>query len=143
MFWAVCFCSALGNMVLAGAFASWYWAFRKPDDIPAFPLLRSFYRAIRYLLVKNLIIIHGLRSDKLKWLTCLLRSRCLADSLLLLYSPRYHLGTMALGSLILAIVKFIRVLLEYMDEKLKHAHNPIAEFAMKSHISLPIANPVS
>ena len=41
-------------------------------------------------------------------------------------------GSLAFGSLILAIVRFIRVILEYVDEKLKTAKNPVAEFAMKS-----------
>jgi len=32
---------------------------------------------------------------------------------------RYHTGSLAFGSLILAIVQVIRVILEYMDQKLK------------------------
>ena len=32
---------------------------------------------------------------------------------------RYHTGTLAFGSLILAIIQIIRVLLEYLDHKLK------------------------
>lgn len=32
---------------------------------------------------------------------------------------RYHTGSLAFGSLILAIVQIIRVILEYMDQKLK------------------------
>ncbi len=46
-FWVICFIDALGQLTLAGAFASYYWAFRKPEDIPTFPLLRGFWRAIR------------------------------------------------------------------------------------------------
>ena len=34
-------------------------------------------------------------------------------------SLRYHTGTLAFGSLILSIVQIIRVLLEYIDHKLK------------------------
>ena len=34
------------EMVLAGAFASWYWAFNKPRDVPAYPLTNSFFRTI-------------------------------------------------------------------------------------------------
>uniref|UniRef100_A0A8C6SVR2 Choline transporter-like protein n=1 Tax=Neogobius melanostomus TaxID=47308 RepID=A0A8C6SVR2_9GOBI len=33
---------------LAGAFASYYWAFHKPADIPMFPICGSFLRALRY-----------------------------------------------------------------------------------------------
>ncbi|XP_053600740.1 choline transporter-like 2 isoform X3 [Plodia interpunctella] len=36
---------------------------------------------------------------------------------------RYHMGTVALGSLIIAIVRIIRVILEYIDQKLKKFDN--------------------
>lgn len=38
-------------------------------------------------------------------------------SFLLLY--RYHTGSLAFGSLILSVVQVIRVILEYLDHKLK------------------------
>ncbi|KAL0850385.1 hypothetical protein ABMA28_012206 [Loxostege sticticalis] len=37
---------------------------------------------------------------------------------------RYHLGTVAFGALIIAIVRIIRVMLEYIDHKLKKFDNP-------------------
>ncbi|RVE43260.1 hypothetical protein evm_012090 [Chilo suppressalis] len=37
---------------------------------------------------------------------------------------RYHLGTVALGALIIAIVRVIRVILEYIDHKIKKFDNP-------------------
>ncbi|XP_065140431.1 choline transporter-like protein 4 isoform X2 [Paramisgurnus dabryanus] len=46
--WCVNFVIALGHCTLAGAFASYYWAFKKPADIPTFPLIQSFMRALRY-----------------------------------------------------------------------------------------------
>ena len=39
---------AFGQLVLAGAFAGWYWTFKKPDNLPANGLLASFYRTVRY-----------------------------------------------------------------------------------------------
>uniref|UniRef100_A0A4W3HV95 Choline transporter-like protein n=1 Tax=Callorhinchus milii TaxID=7868 RepID=A0A4W3HV95_CALMI len=87
--WLVNFAIALGQCTLAGAFASYYWAFKKPADIPAFPLLASFGRTLRY-----------------------------------------HTGSLAFGSLILAIVQFIRIILEYLDNKLKGAHNQFAKFVL-------------
>lgn len=90
LFWLVNFCIALGEMALAGAFASYYWAFQKPKDIPTFPLLTSVGRAFRY-----------------------------------------HLGSLAFGSLIIAIVQLIRVFLEYLDHKLKGSENPVAKFFLK------------
>lgn len=78
LFWAMFFVSAFGEMVLAGAFASWYWAFNKSKDVPSLPVTSSFGRTLRY-----------------------------------------HIGTLAFGSLIIAIVRMIRVILEYIDHKVK------------------------
>ncbi|KAM3598466.1 uncharacterized protein V6R79_018323 [Siganus canaliculatus] len=86
-FWCANFVTALGQMALAGAFASYYWAFVKPDDMPAFPVFSALGRSLRY-----------------------------------------HTGTLAFGSLILSIVQIIRVLLEYLDHKLKGAQNKCAKF---------------
>ncbi|KAJ8251761.1 hypothetical protein GJAV_G00225160 [Gymnothorax javanicus] len=88
-FWCANFVTALGQMTLAGAFASYYWAFKKPDDIPACPVFSSLGRALRY-----------------------------------------HTGTLAFGSLILALVQTIRVLLEYLDHKMKGSHNKCTKFLM-------------
>uniref|UniRef100_A0A671QYH8 Choline transporter-like protein n=1 Tax=Sinocyclocheilus anshuiensis TaxID=1608454 RepID=A0A671QYH8_9TELE len=76
--WLVNFTIALGQCTLAGAFASYYWALRKPADIPPCPLASSFGRALRY-----------------------------------------HTGSLAFGALILSIVQFVRIILEYLDHKLK------------------------
>ncbi|XP_047239413.1 choline transporter-like protein 4 [Girardinichthys multiradiatus] len=46
--WCVNFVIALGQCTLAGAFASYYWAYNKPKDIPMFPVCASFIRALRY-----------------------------------------------------------------------------------------------
>uniref|UniRef100_A0A3Q2YAV5 Choline transporter-like protein n=1 Tax=Hippocampus comes TaxID=109280 RepID=A0A3Q2YAV5_HIPCM len=87
--WLVNFVIALGQCTLAGAFASYYWALRKPKDIPAFPLLASFNRAIRF-----------------------------------------HIGSLALGALILSVVQMIRIGLEYLDQKLKGSQTAFARFVM-------------
>ncbi|XP_021362366.1 choline transporter-like protein 2 isoform X2 [Mizuhopecten yessoensis] len=89
-FWLLNFVIAVGQMTLAGAFASYYWAFEKPRDIPTFPLAAALWRCFRY-----------------------------------------HLGSLAFGSLILAIVAMIRVLLEYVDAKLKGTENPVGKFLIK------------
>ncbi|XP_053713247.1 choline transporter-like protein 2 isoform X2 [Synchiropus splendidus] len=88
-FWCANFVTALGQVTLAGAFASYYWAFKKPDDIPAYPIFSSLGRALRY-----------------------------------------HTGSLAFGSLILSIVQVIRVILEYLDQKLKGAQNKFAKFLL-------------
>ncbi|XP_042337660.1 choline transporter-like protein 5-B isoform X4 [Plectropomus leopardus] len=85
--WLVNFTIALGQCTLAGAFASYYWALKKPNDIPPCPLYSSFSRAIRY-----------------------------------------HTGSLAFGSLILAVVQMVRIVLEYLDHKLKGSQNACARF---------------
>uniref|UniRef100_A0A7N6F5Y8 Choline transporter-like protein n=1 Tax=Anabas testudineus TaxID=64144 RepID=A0A7N6F5Y8_ANATE len=88
-FWCANFVTALGQMTLAGAFASYYWAPVKPNDMPAFPVFSALGRSLRY-----------------------------------------HTGTLAFGSLILAIIQIIRVLLEYLDHKLNAAQNKFAKFLL-------------
>lgn len=43
---------------------------------------------------------------------------------------RYHLGTLALGSLILTICRIIRLILEYINKKVKKANNDCANATM-------------
>ena len=85
LFWILFFVAALGEMVLAGAFAGWYWTLDKSGPMENVGIMQSFGR------------------------TC-----------------RYHLGTLAFGSLVLTFVRMIRVLLEYIEDKLKEkgADNP-------------------
>lgn len=78
LFWTLNWVLALGQCVLAGAFASFYWAFHKPQDIPTFPLSAAFLRTLRY-----------------------------------------HTGSLAFGALILTLVQIARVILEYIDHKLR------------------------
>ena len=68
-YWTINFVTAVGQCTLAGAFASWYFAFKKPEDVPALPLISSFMRSF------------------------------------------WHLGTLAFGSLIIAIVQMLRAVL--------------------------------
>ncbi|XP_039075527.1 choline transporter-like protein 4 isoform X2 [Hyaena hyaena] len=89
LFWTLNWVLALGQCVLAGAFASFYWAFHKPRDIPTFPLTSAFIRTLRY-----------------------------------------HTGSLAFGSLILTLVQIARVVLEYIDNKLRGAQNPAARCIM-------------
>ncbi|CAK8684737.1 unnamed protein product [Clavelina lepadiformis] len=48
MLWILNWIIALGQCTLAGAFSSYYWAWKKPRDIPFLPLYSSFGRALRY-----------------------------------------------------------------------------------------------
>ncbi|NWR59168.1 CTL2 protein, partial [Bucorvus abyssinicus] len=113
-FWLANFVIALGQVTLAGAFASYYWAFKKPDDMPAFPLFSAFGRALRYVPPPG-------RAAELLEVELVSPARL---------SSRYHTGSLAFGSLILAIVQVIRVLLEYLDHRLKAAENKFAKFLL-------------
>ena len=53
LFWVMNFIVALGQVTLAGAFASYYWAFNKPDDVPVFPVSSSLWRALRYIFLRE------------------------------------------------------------------------------------------
>ncbi|CAL1537804.1 unnamed protein product [Lymnaea stagnalis] len=88
-FWLMNFVIALEQMTLAGAFASYYWAWDKEKDIPTFPLWSACYRSLRY-----------------------------------------HMGSLAFGSLIIAIVQMIRAILEYINRKLKGSENKVAKFIL-------------
>ncbi|KAM9777117.1 choline transporter-like protein 4 [Syngnathus typhle] len=46
--WCINFVIALGQCTLAGAFAAYYWAYKKPDDIPMLPVCSAFVRTLRY-----------------------------------------------------------------------------------------------
>merc|ERR1711988_1880560 len=79
-FWVTQFIAALGEMVLAGAAAAWY--FRELPDRPPVkkPLMSALKRAVKY-----------------------------------------HIGSVAFGSLIIAIIKFIRAVIAYIQSKCNKA----------------------
>lgn len=79
--WGAFFVSALGQMILASVFATWYWTFRK-RNLPFFAVTEATLRTLRY-----------------------------------------HIGTLAFGSLIITICRAIRIVLEYIDHKLKKYDN--------------------
>ncbi|XP_055341428.1 choline transporter-like protein 2 [Paramacrobiotus metropolitanus] len=90
LLWGYCFFSALGQLTLAGAFAMYYWAFNKPDDIPDLPVASALYRALRY-----------------------------------------HTGSIALGSMLVAITKLLRYILLYIQKKVKKTDNWFTRFILK------------
>ncbi|XP_034743456.1 choline transporter-like protein 5-A [Etheostoma cragini] len=87
--WLLNFSLALEQCTLAGTFASYYWARRKPQDIPSCPLFSSFSRTIRY-----------------------------------------HTGTLAFGALILSVAQLVRIVLEYLENKLRGIDNSLSRFIM-------------
>lgn len=84
-FWTIAFVYALNKITIAGAIASWYWS---RDKNPKMPVLKSFYRAIRY-----------------------------------------NLGSLAFGSLLIAITRFLRAVLAYIQAKFKGG-NKFSQFIL-------------
>jgi len=80
--WLIHFISGISQTTLAGAFASYYWAHRKPRDIPFFAVTRSFFRVLRY-----------------------------------------HLGDIAFGSFLIATIRYVRIVIEFIDNRLRRKNN--------------------
>lgn len=81
--WMVHFVSGVSQTTLAGAFASYYWAYRKPQDVPFFAVLASLYRAVRF-----------------------------------------HLGDIAFGSFLIATIRYIRIVIEFIDNRIRKKRSP-------------------
>lgn len=76
--WLVHFISGISQTTLAGAFASYYWAYRKPQDVPFFAVTASLYRVIKH-----------------------------------------HLGDIAFGSFLIATIRYIRIVIEFIDNRIR------------------------
>uniref|UniRef100_A0A6G1S432 Choline transporter-like protein n=1 Tax=Aceria tosichella TaxID=561515 RepID=A0A6G1S432_9ACAR len=76
--WLIHFISGISQTTLAGAFASYYWAYSKPRDVPFFAVTASFWRCIRY-----------------------------------------HLGDIAFGSFLIATIRYIRIVIEFIDNRIR------------------------
>lgn len=79
LLWTNQLIQASAYMTIAGAFCEYYWTLDK-RQVRSLPVLRSWWRAIRY-----------------------------------------HFGSLAFGSLIIAIVQLFRIVLEYIDQKMRSA----------------------
>lgn len=90
MLWQMNWVLALGQCTLAGAFASYYWAWDKKRDVPFFPVFQGFGRSLRY-----------------------------------------HTGSMAFGAFLIALLQMIRIMLEYVDSKVKKSENKLAKLVLK------------
>eukprot|EP00095_Tigriopus_kingsejongensis_P005861 maker-scaffold38_size502422-snap-gene-1.13 protein:Tk05861 transcript:maker-scaffold38_size502422-snap-gene-1.13-mRNA-1 annotation:"hypothetical protein DAPPUDRAFT_305570" len=87
LLWGLFFISAMEEMIMAGAFAAWYWT-RDKKNLASAPLAKSFHRTFRY-----------------------------------------HLGTLAFGSLIIAIIRMIRLVIHYIQERMREYRqdNPLVK----------------
>ena len=85
--WTYFFLLGINQMTLAGGVATWYWTMDK-SAMPKLPVLRSFYRVLRY-----------------------------------------HLGSVAIGSLLLAIVSWLQLFLLIL-KRLKPAKNVVIQYLL-------------
>jgi hypothetical protein len=76
--WMVHFISGISQTTLAGAFASYYWAYSKPRDVPFFAVTASLWRCLRH-----------------------------------------HLGDIAFGSFLIATIRYIRIVIEFIDNRIR------------------------
>jgi choline transporter-like protein 2/4/5 len=76
--WMIHFISGISQTTLAGAFASYYWAYKKPRDVPFFAVTASLYRCMRH-----------------------------------------HLGDIAFGSFLIATIRYIRIVIEFIDNRIR------------------------
>lgn len=76
--WLIHFVSAINQTTLAGAFASYYWAYSKPRDVPFFAVSASLWRCLRY-----------------------------------------HLGDIAFGSFLIATIRYIRIVIEFIANRVR------------------------
>lgn len=81
--WFIHFISGISQTTLAGAFASYYWAYRKPQDVPFFAVTASFCRVLRN-----------------------------------------HLGDIAFGSFLIATIRYIRIVIEFIDNRIRKKSSP-------------------
>ena len=88
--WVLNFINCWGRTILAGSFATYYWAGGEPSQIPTFPLLGSIIR-----------------------------------------TTVFHLGSIAFGSFLLALVQYVRLLLMYLESLLKGKDIAITRFVLK------------
>ena len=93
--WVMNFIEGISTMTICGAFAGWYWT------VPSKELSSTICCGRKSMYLKRV------QKDKFPVLASLYRA------------VRYHLGSIAFGSLIIAIVQFIRLVMEYINNKTK------------------------
>lgn len=81
--WLIHFISGISQTTLAGAFASYYWAYRNAKDVPFFAVTASLGRVFRY-----------------------------------------HLGDIAFGSFLIATLRYIRLVIEFIDNRIRRRNSP-------------------
>ena len=96
--WVMNFIIGLGQVTLAGAFASYYWAFNKKKDLSRFPVASSFCRSVRLVFIWSCESLQDANCSSLKSVCTLQLSNCITKKTRLSVYVRKargnHSGTM-------------------------------------------------
>ena len=116
--WSVGVVSGLGDITIAGAVANWYWTFKKETDLPT-NILRNWCNLF------VLFTFHFQKMTKINFSSGI----NLWPRTSFKRSLRYHLGTVACGSFILAVAQLARLSVEYLNDKIQRAtaNNSVAK----------------
>lgn len=106
MLWMTQFLVGCQHMVIAGAVSSWYFTRYQTNIKLSFTFL--FQLIFRDKANLGWPIYHSIRN-----------------------LVRYHLGSVALGSLVIAVVQFVRIILKIVESKLKGREGSCAKSALK------------
>lgn len=101
--WVMNFFQGVSTMTICGAFAGWYWTV--PDESPSSSVCCGRKHVYLHRVQKK---ADGETVEKFPVLASFKRT------------IRYHLGSVALGSLIIALVQFARIVLEYINKNTKN-----------------------
>jgi len=119
--WMNQFIQGIGMMVVAGAVSHWYWTL--PNE--------RGRKNMKYPADKKWCCVRGGPFRKAKGPF----KRCCPDpvSWSMWRTYRYHLGTVAFGSFIIAVVQFLRIVLAYIDQRTKKLQkkSKLVRFLMK------------
>jgi len=100
--WVMNFVQGISTMTICGAFAGWYWTV--PSNEPSSSVCCGKKHVYLHRVQKK---ADGETVEKRPVLASFIRT------------VRYHLGSVALGSLIIAIVQFLRIVMEYINRQTK------------------------
>lgn len=127
LLWGLFFISGFNQMILSFCFATWYWTYNKAN-VPFFTLTYSIYITVRWVTSR----VSCEYRNKFVELSINRPSYGTIETQRICRDSRYHLGTIAVGSFLIATCGFIRALLERVHKTVKHADGVVSECAMWS-----------
>ena len=109
LLWSLAAVSAWTDIALAGAVADWYWTRPRPESLPPRPLAGSIQAPPAPLKPRPGSPEKTNSAFFMTGMCCVQRA------------TRFHLGTAVAGSAILAVVRLVRLAVEYCSNRLNRA----------------------